>query len=134
MLEFALAGAGKLVALGLDAHGFHLWLKAQAAGDAIMEKSGIFILELNDTITVETNEVIVLGLIQKIWIVKGLVTTEIDFAEEVTVYKKLERAINGRTRNGTVELAGLIQKFVGIEMIVSGKGSLDNNVPLLGAA
>lgn len=78
---FALASSREFITLGLDTHGLHLWLEAKAAGDAIMEKSGVFILELNNTITVKTDEVIVLRLIQKVRIVKRLVTTKIDLAE-----------------------------------------------------
>jgi hypothetical protein len=99
-----------------------------------MKKGGVFILKFDDSITVEADEVVVLGLIQKVGIVKRLVAAKIDFPKQVAVHEKLKRAINGGTRNSSVELAGFVQKFVSIKMIVRGKGGLDNDVPLLGAA
>jgi hypothetical protein len=111
-----------------------LRLEAKTASDAIMKKSGVFILKFDDSITVETDEVVVLRLVQKVRIVKRLVATKIDFSKQVAVHEKLKRAINGGTRNSSVELAGLFQKFVSIKMIVCGKGRLNNDVPLLGAA
>jgi hypothetical protein len=70
-------------------------LEAEAAGDAVVQQCGVIILELHDTITVEADEVVMLRLIQKVWIVKGLITTEIDLSKQVAVHKKLKRAING---------------------------------------
>jgi hypothetical protein len=129
-----MTSSGEFITFGLDTHGLHLWLEAKTASDAVMKKSRVFILKFDDSITVETDKVVVLGLIQKVRIVKRLVATKIDFSKQVAVHEKLKRAINGGTGNSSVELAGFVQKFVSIKMIVRGKGGLDNDVPLLGAA
>ena len=99
-----------------------------------MQKGGVVILKLHNAITIETDQVIVLGFVEKIGIVVGLVTAEIHLTQQSTFDQQGERPVNGGSRNGVVELARFLKKFLRLEVVVCCKGSLDNDIPLLGAA
>ena len=45
------------------------------------------ILEFHNFTTINTDEVVMIRMINKIWIVGGLTITEFDFVDEVSFYK-----------------------------------------------
>lgn len=134
LLEAAGAVAGEFIAVGLDAHAFHLRLKAQPAGDAVVQQRDVLVLKLNDAITIEADEVIVLGLVEEIGVVVCLIATELHDAQEIAFLKEAEGAVNGGAGDGAVNFPDHVQQFICIEVAIRGKGCLDDNIPLSGVS
>mgnify|MGYP003677628447 CR=1 FL=1 len=130
----ALAEAGEFVAVSLDAHGLHLRLEPEATGDAVVEEGNVLVLELDDAVAVEADEMVVLGFVEEVRIVVGLVAPEVDDAEEVDFGEEGQGAVDGGAGDGPVEFAGAVQEFVRVEVIVGGEGGLDDGLALFGAA
>ena len=47
-----------------------------------MQQGGVIILKLHHPVAIEADQVIVLGLVEEIGVVVGLVTAQIDFAQQ----------------------------------------------------
>jgi hypothetical protein len=109
-------------------------METEATGDAVVKQGRIVVFKFDDSVTIQADEVIVLRFIQKVRIVKSLVSAEIDLAQQIAIHEQLKGAINGRAGDGAVQLAGLFKQLVGVEMIVGGEGGLDDDFTLLGAA
>ena len=97
MFTFVAAGtvAAEFVTVRFDAHALHLWTETKAAGDAVVEQRNVLIFKLDDAVAVQTDEVIVLGFVQEIGVVVGLVATEIDMAQQAALDHEGEGAIDG---------------------------------------
>lgn len=54
-------------------------------------------LEFEDPVAIETNEMPVVGVIERIWIVIGLVTTQIELAQQTALDQQAQRAIDRRS-------------------------------------
>ena len=124
----------KLITVGFDAHALHAGLEPETTRDAVMKQRGVIVLKLNHSITIEADQMVVLGLVEDIGVVVGLVAAQIDLAQQSAFHQQGEGTIDGGPRNGAVELARLFQQFLRFEVVISGKSSLDNDIPLLGAA
>jgi len=109
-------------------------METEATGDAVVQQGGVVVFKLDDTIAIQANEMVVLGFIEKVRVVKGLVSAEIDLAEQIAIHEQLKGAINGGAGDGAVQFAGLFQQFVGVEVIVRSESGLDDDFTLLRAA
>ena len=132
LLIAAGASAGKLIAACLNAHAFHLRLKAQPARDAVVQQRDVLIFKFDYAITIEADQVIVLGLVEEIGIVIGLVPAKVHDAEEVALLQEAEGAVNSSAGDGTINFADHIQELLGVKMSVCSKSCLDDDIPLPG--
>ena len=124
--------AGQLLAVGLDAHAFELGLETEAAGDAIVQQGDVLVLKLHHPVAIEADEVVVLRFFEEIRVVVGLIAAQIDLAEHAAGLHEGDRAINRGPGDGAVDLAHLVEEFLGIEVVVRGKSSLNDDITLLG--
>jgi hypothetical protein len=71
--------------------------EAQPPGQAIVLEIEVGILEFHNLAAINTDEVVVIGVIDKIRIVCSLTITEFDFVDEVSFYKKPQCSVDGGT-------------------------------------
>ncbi len=134
IVVLAFTGPQERVAMRLDAHAFQTGLETESACDAVMQQGSVLVLELQHTVAVEADEMVVLGFIEEIGVVVGLVSPQIDFTQQPAFHQKGQGAVNSGSGDCAVEPAGFFQKFLGLEMLVCSESGFDDDIALFGAA
>ncbi len=75
----------QFVAMRFDAHAFHAWLKTKPPCDAVVQQRSVIIFKLHHTVTIEADQVVMLGFVEEIGVVVSLITPEIDFAQQIAL-------------------------------------------------
>ena len=88
------------------------------------------ILEFHDLTAINTNEVIVIGVIDKIWIVGGLTVTKFDLVEEVCFHKQSQCSVNSCTGSSGTSITESVKKFVRRKVFVGVEDDSEDFVPL----
>ena len=120
--------------MGLNAHALQLRAESQAASDAVVQKGDVFVFKLDDTVAVDADEVVVLGFVEEIGVVVGLVAPEIDVAEKTTFDHEGKGPIDGGAGDGAIHGADTVEEFFRIKMFVRGEHRVHNDLALAGAA
>jgi hypothetical protein len=129
----ALPCAAQFLTTGLDADAFACRSESEPPGDTVLKHRDIFILKLNHAPAIHTDEMVMLGLVQKVWIVVSLIAPQVDLPQEAAVNEQAQGAVNGGTGDCAVGAANSVMQLIGGEMILCIKGGLDNDVTLLSA-
>src|ERR1700761_6117109 len=66
---FADAALAQFIAIRLDTQAFRSWREAEAFADALLEKFDVLVLKLNDPVAVDTDQMVVVRMIEIIGIV-----------------------------------------------------------------
>ena len=93
----AVALVAEAFASGLDAEALIDGAEAKTAGHAVVEEVEMAVFEFDDFSTIDTDEVIVVGVLAKVGVVGGLTVTEVNFVDEVGFDKEGEGAVDGGT-------------------------------------
>lgn len=87
----------------LDFYAFVCWGEAQAACDAIFEKFDVGVIEFDDFLTIDADEVIVVGAFDEVGVVDSFFASEVNFFEEPAFHEERERAIDSCPGDGRVD-------------------------------
>src|SRR5687768_12540819 len=96
----------QLVAIRLDPKKFCSGRKSETFGDAIFESIDVAILELDDLAAIETDQMIVAGMIDIIGVVIFVILPEIHLLEDAAFDEQRQGPINGRARHGWLDGPG----------------------------
>lgn len=88
-------GALQLVAFGDNTDALACRTEAESLGDAVLQQGDVIILELHDAITVHADEMIVLGFVEEVGIIKSLVAPQINFTQQFALNEQAQGAVNG---------------------------------------
>ena len=86
-----------MLAAGFDVNGLAHGTIAQSPGDAIIEQIDVRVFELDNFTAVHTDKMVVRRLIDEIGIVGFLFTAKIDFAQQTSLNKQTDGAIDRGT-------------------------------------
>ena len=129
-MVLALATPLQLVAGCLDSNHLRSRGKPEPLGDAVFEGVDVLVFELDDLLTIHTNEMIVMGVADKIWIVMLLVLAEIDLLEQSAFHQERKGSINRGARHRRLNVPGLHQQLFGRIMLRGAEGCLDDRFTL----
>jgi len=104
--------------------------EAKAAGQAVVEEIEMVVFKLDDLSTIDTNEVVVVGVIDEIGIISGLSIAEFDLVDEVGFNEEGEGAVNGGAGGLGASGAKPVEEFVGSKVFVSREDDLEDFIPL----
>jgi hypothetical protein len=92
--------------------------ETQSSGQVIVLEIEMGILEFYNFAAINTDEVVVIGVIDKIWVVGSLTITELDFVDEVSFYEKPKCAVDGGAGGSGASIAKPVKKFIRGEVFV----------------
>ena len=92
------------------------------------------VLELNHAAAIDAEQMVVRRLVVEVRIVGRLVLAEIDFAQQARLHQQPEGAVNSGAGGIGIQLAGAGEELIRGEMLVLGKGGLDDGFALTGPA
>lgn len=128
----AAASIAKTLAGGFDSQTLAHGPKAESAGQAIVLKVKVAVLEFHNLAAINTDEVVVIGVVDKVWIVSGLAVAEFDFVDEVCFHEESEGSVNGRAGGAGACVAEAVKEFFRSEVLVGGEDDFENFIPLGG--
>lgn len=88
-------GALQLVAFGDNTDALACRAEPESLGDAVLQQGDMIVFKLHDTVTVHADEVIVLGFVEEVGIVKSLVAPQINFTQQFAFHEQAQGAVNG---------------------------------------
>lgn len=88
------------------------------------------VLEFHNFITIQTDQVIMVGSIHKVRVVEFVVLAEIHFAQHSALDQKRKRSVNRGARHRRIDLARHGEQTFGRKMFFGAEGGADNRVPL----
>ena len=128
----AVAVIAEAFAGGLDAEALADGAEAEAAGDAVVEEIEVAVFELDDFAAVDTDEVVVVGMIEEVRVVGGLSVAELDLVDEVGFDEEGEGAVNGGAGGFGTSGTESVEEVIGREVLVGGKDDFEDLIPLEG--
>ncbi|MFT6864433.1 MAG: hypothetical protein ACJAVK_002998 [Akkermansiaceae bacterium] len=127
-------GAGAFLAEtfagGLDAKAFTDGAVAETAGEVVVLEIKVGVLELDHFSAIDTDEVVVVGVVNEVGIVGGLAIAEFDFVDEVCFHEEPEGAVDGGAGGLGTSGAKAFEEFVGREVLVGGEDDFEDFIPL----
>ncbi len=130
---FAFAGALEFFAAGFDTDFLAHRAESESPGDTILKHCHVFVGELNYLAAIKTDQVVVVGVVDKIGIVVFLVAAEIDLLQQVTFGEQSQGSVESGARGGGINFACHFPEFLGGEVRVGAEGSGNDNIALPGA-
>lgn len=124
----------QLIAGGLDAEGLLDGAKAEAAGEAVVEDFEVVVFEFEHFATIDADEVIVGGTVEKVGVVGGLAVAEVDLVQEVGFGEEGQGPVDGGTGGGGAHFAEALEEFLGSEVFIGVENELHNGIALRGLA
>ena len=88
------------------------------------------VLELDHFSAIDTDEVVVVGVVDKVGVVGGLAIAEFDFVDEVGFHKEAKGAVDGGAGGLGTGGAKAFEKFVGREVLVGREDDFEDFIPL----
>lgn len=130
----ALAFAPQLFTGRFNPEGLFDGAKSEAAGEAIVKNFQMVVFEFEHFSTIDTDEMIVTGAIEKVGIIGRLPVTQIDLMEEVSLGQERQSSIERCPRGGGTLFAKAFKELFGSKVLVRRKNELDDGIALRGLA
>ena len=128
------AETGQFIAIGFDSNAFGGWREPESPGDAVLQDGHVFVLKLHYTITIVADQMVVLRLLQEIWIVVGLITSQVHLTQKSALDQQGKGPVNGGTRHRAVDVSHPVDQILSIEVLIRAKGGSYDDFTLLGLA
>ena len=103
---------------------------AETAREAVVEEIEVTILEFHDFSAIDTNEVIVVGMVDEVRVVGGLAVPEFNSMNEVGFHQEGQGAVNSGAGSFGAGGAEALKKFVRREVLVGSEDDFEDFVPL----
>src|SRR6266571_6690926 len=100
--------------------------------DLILELLDLVAVEFDDFFAVLADDVIMVGMLGVVWVVKFVIFAEIHFADEAAFGQQGQGAIDGGAGNRFVPPARPFQKLLGGKMLAGAEGRFDDGLALSG--
>lgn len=88
------------------------------------------ILEFYNFAAINTDKVVVIGVVDKIRIVGSLAITKFDFVNEVSFHEKSQCAVDGGAGGSGAGIAKPVKKFIRGEVFVGSEDNFENLISL----
>ena len=92
------------------------------------------IFEFGHLTTIDADEMVVGGAVEKIRVVGGLPVAEVDLVEEVSFDEKRKSPVDGGAGGAGTDFAEALKKFFGGEVFIRVENELHNGIALGGLA